>query len=143
MTFWEHITGTRKLSWVDRKSHLNKLNRLIPDFESSEMRKIYLLGHAEESTSILAKIVARVQANKVWALKQVFNSLPYGEDELGLIVTGGTLSLYLLLTKSGKQLVYVLDSAADKIVYKSEAPKFFYHFLCGKSIVYPPLSLLP
>jgi hypothetical protein len=130
-------------SWVDRKSHLNKLKRLIPDFESSEMRKIYLLGYAEESTSILAKIAACIQANSAWALKQIFNSLPHEEDELGLIVIGGMLSVYLLLTKAGKQLVYVLYSAADKIVYRSKASKFSHHFLCGKSIAYPPLSLLP
>lgn len=143
VTLIEYLTATRLLSWSDRKSHLQRLQQIIPDFRVTDYQKIYLAGYAEATEQVLAKVIHFVQTGRVCGLKHLFNSLPYGEDELGLTVMGDMLSVYLLLHQSGDTVLCVVDSANQQVRFLGEVSGFPYYRLRGKRIVYPPLSLLP
>ena len=130
------------MSWSDRKSHLQRLQRIIPDFRVTAYQKIYLAGYAGATEQVLAKVIHFVQAGRVCWLKHLFNSLPYGEDKLGLTVMGDMLSVYLLLHQSGNTVLCVVSMASQQVKFLGEASGFSYYRLRGKRIVYPPLSLL-
>ena len=143
MTLLEHLTATRLLSWSDRKSHLRRLQRIIPGFRVADFQKIYLLGYAEATEQVVAKIIHCTQTSNVRGLKHLFDSLPYGEDELGLTAMSDMLSVYLLIHRSGSRVLYIVDTAYQQVKFLGEALRFPYCRLRGKRLVYPPLSLLP
>ena len=143
MTFIDYLNATRLMSWSDRKSHLQRLQRIIPDFRVTAYQKIYLAGYAAATEQVLAKVIHFVQTGRVCPLKHLFNSLPYGEDELGLTVMSDMFSVYLLLHQSGNTVLCVVSTASQQVKFLGEASDFSYYRLRGKRIVYPPLSLLP
>jgi hypothetical protein len=110
MNLLDRLTCTQVASWSDRKRHTQLLTRLLQSKEVSDLQKVYLLGHAEASTQTIAQIATCVKQKSGRCLRQLFQDLPYGEDEFGLTPIGPMCTVYLLIEPNNQLSVAVIGS---------------------------------
>ena len=137
MNVFDWLSGTRVASWSDKKHHRETLGMLLKSHFINGIKKAYLLGYASALVPTQNRISACIARRSVWGLRQVFQALAYGEDEVGATVIEPMCAVYLLIGPDDRTVVAAIRNPdkVPQLLFFMSASGFLYWWLCGKRLV--------
>jgi hypothetical protein len=127
----DHLTGTRRASWSDRKHHISCLAG-----HALAAEKVYLLGYAAATPASVERLAHGVNWPSPRCLRRVCDDLPWEEDEWGQQPSGPMCAVYLLINSSQPPQLLVLQSApGSPVLLHVAADGFPYRLTWGKTLV--------
>ena len=140
MNFADMLSCTRVASWSDKRFHRQRLDTALVAQGVTSIKKAYLLGFAAVNPRNMVRIGSCVERKSAWCLRQVFEDLPYAENELGLTVVGPMCAVYLLIKPPNRMFIAVIDSSntlplSPALLLFTGATGFPYWLIFGKRLI--------